>query len=424
MGISKRTFRSMRLRRRQVMLLRSAWNNGDFYRTKWLEAGINERDLDHIPVSQLPEISRTDLKSALENPEEAFGQPYLSARWSQVTSGSSGIPVEIRMTVKCRLLMLAAMVQSYRACGLKLRDVNVTIKDPVDIDRKNYAQRFGVFRHDYYSIFDPISETAHSITSTYESVDVLKSMPSDLLNLMAFYAQNPSISIPKIRRIFSDSEHLDPVARSRLQLFFGAPLHDFYSSTELGIAAYQPVPDGPYHVCDSIVALDFVPDASLNDDNLFSVIGTNYINFSTPIIRYQIGDIVHGVQKREDGSQTFAGVHGKFLDFLMDGNAHTVSSHTVKQDLTAKPYLVAFRIVQESDLSVKVYFEKDLNVWNGDSELDLLESVRRLFKTDTRVILSEAENLRLKCDVRKFKVVESLAAQEFLTKMWGQPGVA
>jgi len=404
--------------RRLKQILKHAWHNGEFYRSVWSSAGVTEADLDVIQLDQLPMISRSTLKSALEDPRKAFGLAYERARWSQTTSGSSGIPVEIRMAVRTRLQMLWYMVAIYLECGMSPRDINVTIKDPIDIERKNYLQSVGLFRHDYYSIYEPISETAEFLSQKYVNIDILKSMPSDLLSLVAHYSRNPAIPVPSIRQIFSDSEHLDLESRELLHNFFQAPVHDFYSSTELGIAAYQTGHGEPYQVSRNSVILEAHAVHGLDDANCLEVIGTNLFNRTTPIIRYQIGDLIYGARLGTKSEvDEFEGVHGKYLDFLMDGVERVVSSHTIKQDLTKKQYLGAFKVVQNLDLSIDIFYEPVLSEWTTGVEEDLIETVKKLFLSPVDIKLVRAENLREKRDVRKFKVVESKAGQIFLTQL-------
>jgi phenylacetate-coenzyme A ligase PaaK-like adenylate-forming protein len=167
----------------------------------------------------------------------------------------------------------------------------VTIKDPIDIAKPNFVQRLGGFRHEYYSIYQPIEEIRESIADKWTTIAVLKSMPSDLANL-GWLIKSEGLNFPPVRSLFTDSEKLDGATRKFIEEVFKSQAIDFYATTEVGVVAFQSKKsEGKYHVNDDAVFVETNANVQLEigDEDL---ILTGLINFTTPIIRYQIGDIV------------------------------------------------------------------------------------------------------------------------------------
>ena len=92
-----------------------------------------------------------------------------------------------------------------------------------------------------------------------------------------------------------------------------------------------------------------------------------------------------------------------------------VSSHAVKQNLTHLNGIRRFQVIQKELSSLQIYIAPD-SQWTTA----VLEEIIRLFKRDfgpemkIEVVLDE--NLVFKAkDYKKFKVVESLVAQQLLS---------
>jgi phenylacetate-CoA ligase len=293
----------------------------------------------------------------------------------------------------------------------------VTIKDPIDIAKPNILQRLGGFRHEYYSIYQPIEEIRKSIADKWTTIAVLKSMPSDLANL-GWLIKSENLNFPPVRSLFTDSEKLDSATRKFIEEVFKSQAIDFYATTEVGVVAFQSKKsEGKYHVNDDAVFVETKANGQLEsgDEDL---ILTGLINFTTPIIRYQIGDIVTPGNRLPTNNLAFSTIeriHGKYLDFIVGIDGKIVSSHAVKQNLTHLNGIRRFRVFQKERSSLEIYIAPDKE-WTPEVMEEVIRLFRRDFGPKMRIEVVLDENLIYKAkDYKKFKVVESLVAQQLLS---------
>ena len=91
-------------------------------------------------------------------------------------------------------------MRAYFKMGVGLRDTTVAFRDPIDIRKPGIFEKMGIMAYDYYNIYDSISDSYKKICQKYKRIDVLKGMPSDLLNL-AYYVRQNRISFPKVKTL-------------------------------------------------------------------------------------------------------------------------------------------------------------------------------------------------------------------------------
>lgn len=411
---TKRQFRKLQC------IVRFAYRRSPFYRDFYDKSGFHPRELKSPnDIQKIPMVTRGDLQNILDlNTNSLYTRKISEHQWSQQTSGSTGVPIKIVATRFERIRIMLSMLSMYRLAGMRLADQILVIKDPVDMREHSIVERIGFMRHDYFSIYEPIESIIASITSRKRRVDVLKSMPSDLANLV-YSAKRDGIRVQSPRVIFSDSETLDSQTRLAIENYFEAPLFDFYANTETGIAAFQtPCSDGRYLIPRNTIIFEAVTNDLLGP-NEYEIVLTGLINKTTPIIRYRIGDICLGPFAPATVNCSFAsvaGVHGKYLDFLLKNDGTVVSSHVAKQNMTHLTGIRRFQISQERRGALKVLIEPAPS-W----ELETLKKIRAAFTRDfgsdlsLEIILVEDLSKSVTMD-RKFKVVHSSVAQKLLSE--------
>jgi phenylacetate-coenzyme A ligase PaaK-like adenylate-forming protein len=299
--------------------------------------------------------------------------------------------------------------------GMTLTDRHIVIKDPIDIRSRSFVENFGVLRHKYYSIYDPMNSIIDDLLAS-PTPDILRSMPSDLSNLVQT-ARSRGIRLPKPKAIFSDSETLDSPTREAIEGFFNVPLLDFYANTETGIAAFQtPTSNGRYLIPEDFVLLETVKNPKLTDGDM-DIVLTGLVNKTTPIIRYRIGDVSDGSVEREPTSaySSIKSVHGKYLDFLVRTDGSIVSSHAAKQNLTHLPGIKRFQVKQDEIGTVVIRIQKAED-WSPQTEVQIRQDFARDFGSTTTVLIEFVADLSKDVNnYRKFKVIESSVSQQLLT---------
>ena len=401
-------------------LLHLAYSESYFYRQIYDKHDFHPSQVNKIEdFESVPIINRQMIQDAQAN--DPYALVPISKRsgiaWHQTTSGSSGLPITIYASRFERLRILQVILRAYRLNGLKYLDTSVTIKDPIDIAKPNVIQRLGGFRHDYYDIYQPVENIRRSIANKWTSIAVLKSMPSDLANL-GWLIKSEGLDFPPVRSLFTDSEKLDDATRAFVESVFNARAIDFYATTEVGVVAFQSVEsDGRYHINDDAVFVETKSNhrLDLKDEDLLV---TGLVNFTTPIIRYQIGDVVTPGNRQPVAGipfSTIERIHGKYLDFIVGLDGKIVSSHAVKQNLTHLKGIRRFQVVQREQSSLHIYIAPDAQ-WTDDVKSEIMNLFRRDFGQEMSIEIVLDEGLIYKAnDYKKFKVVESFVAQKLLS---------
>ncbi len=115
----------------------------------------------------------------------------------------------------------------------------------------------------------------------------LHGYPSILALLAAYLCEKgESIGFP-VQHVTTGAENLMPNQAAVIERAFGVKPKEHYGMAE-GVANISECPEGKLHVDEDYAAVEFVP----NDDNeTYKIIGSNFTNPATPMIRYDVGDV-------------------------------------------------------------------------------------------------------------------------------------
>ena len=163
-------------------IVRIAFEKSPFYGQYYREHGFQPDMLRSCEdIGKIPIVKRRMLK---ETPVEQILTVRNTAKlYKHTTSGSSGIPVPFYYSRQEDLLKNYGVLRAYLVMGMRPRDRSIALRDPIDIRAPGLFERVGIFGHDYFNVYDPIDGIYRNICARYQKIDLLKGMPSDLLNL-------------------------------------------------------------------------------------------------------------------------------------------------------------------------------------------------------------------------------------------------
>lgn len=389
-----------------------AYDKSDFYHQYYKNNGFHPDMLTRYEdINLIPIVKRAALKNA---PVESILTTHdLSKLHLHTTSGSSGIPVKFYYTSKEETLKNYGVMRAYMMMGMKPTDMTVALRDPIDIRKPGIYEKLGVMAYDYYNIYDDTNDIYNRICDKYDKIDILKGMPSDLMNL-CYEIRRGHKKFPRVRMLISDSEVLDDFSRQYISDTIGTQILDYYASVENGCIAFQMPGSQKYFLNEDQV---LVQQEDLSN-NISDAIVTNLRNVTFPIIRYQIGDVIDfgdGISDLYNVKlRTIDRIHGKYLDFIVLPDESIVSPHVPKQELTHLPGIKKFQIIQTDFDKVTVTIEKDDN-FEDSTEDKILTSLNTVFKNmvDCKIIYDESLSKKTK---NKFKCIQSDVAQKFLSE--------
>jgi len=388
-----------------------AYEKSNFYRTLYRGNGFHPDMLKtYQDIKKIPIVKRATIKSLPV--EEIVTRKDFEKLHVHTTSGSSGIPVRFYYTTVEHIKKNYGVLRAYLTMGMKLSDRTIALRDPVDIRKTAIYERFGLLRYDYHNIYDPIKETYVKICNNYTSVDILKGMPSDLLNL-CYEIRKGTLKFPKVRLLFSDSEVLDDFSRKFISETIGSEILDFYGSVENGCIAFQLPGSNKYFINEDMVLLE----NGNKNGTLGDAIITNLRNTTFPIIRYQIGDVIEFGDGKSDidgmNFKTIDRIQGKYLDFIVLPDKSIISPHMPKQELTYIKGIKRFQIWQKDYNKVTVIIERDVD-YSQEIEHEILTRLSKVFRGQVNCTVQYDDRLSIKTR-NKFKCIQSDVAQQFLS---------
>ena len=186
----------------------------------------------------------------------------------------------------------------------------------------------------------------------------LKGHPSALLHF-ALFVREQQLDLPPLRAVFTTGEVLQPETRRLIQSVFGAPVADAYGSMERVVAACE-CPSGRMHINADyglwdVEATDGDP---LSGQPRARIIGTGLYNYSMPLIRFDLGDVVdappEGPCPCGRTLPTVGRIHGRSVDAITTPDGRVITAAAVV--FNGVPGILRGQLVQDesSHLHVRV----------------------------------------------------------------------
>lgn len=138
------------------------------------------------------------------------------------------------------------------------------------------------------------------------------------------YVKNHGVDLSQINAVFSTSENLTDAYRNLMEETYKCMVMDCYGARDAGITAYENE-RGVYHVGYNVIA-EVINEFEKNTGSLLS---TNFLNYSFPMIRYQFGDEVEletDVDETLYNGQVIRRILGRTSDVMRLSNGHHLTA--------------------------------------------------------------------------------------------------
>lgn len=248
----------------------------------------------------LPFLTRKDLQQAGQslfapNPPEGHEPEELMS-----TSGSTGQAVTVKGNMATQFYWNAISLRNHIWHEDEFDKTFASIRYT---ENKAANPPYGTHYANWSPATYPIVETGKcyhlTICSTEEEAKWLQTVNPDYLNCnpsilreITQYFLKKGIKLPCLKKVHTHSEIVEPQLRELVREALGVSLIDNYSAKETGYIALQCPVSGHYHIQSENVLVEI-----LNENNEPCVVDepgrvvvTALHNFSSPLIRYEIGD--------------------------------------------------------------------------------------------------------------------------------------
>ena len=366
-------------------ILAYAYKNSDFYRKLYDGAGVDPESIRNLEdLKNIPTISKRDLINSLGEMSVDSGRFFRS---SKTTGGSTGQPVKLYKNPMALARERCATARAYEWAGLCIGDPQLRFWG-VPHSTAGKAKAFItdlIANRKRVSAFDLTSESlnhyhrealAFKPGFIYGYVSVIEIFARHILD-------NRLSPIPSVKSVITTSEILTEKSRQIISEAFGVSVFNEYGCGEVGSIAHE-CEHGGMHVMSDNVLLEVESDGSGGGE----IIVTDFYNFSTPVIRYRLGDYATLSDNRcrcGRGFPLLESIHGRAYDVLQmpsGSRIHPEAVIYVFEGIQSKTNAFEqFQVVQESLDQVLVRIIPNKN-WSDDIQRMLVSDLKRDISND------------------------------------------
>ena len=269
-------------------LLNAVMGNSSYYKKKYYGFDPIEN------FSFLPILTKEELRENYKDLVRNKKQKYMNL---VETSGSTGMPLQF---YRDRLIFGYTLASLYR--GHKWWGLDIGFKEamlwglPIGFKNRLKARLKDLilnrFREREYNInHDTLLDFYHKIKQ--RRPDYLFGYSSMVYEFALFVKEmGLSGNDLRLKNAICTAEKITPFQRKINECVFGCKVISEYGATETGIISYE-CPEGSNHISDDCVYVEIVDNNNIPvpDGALGKVLVTVLHSFSSPIIRYELGDI-------------------------------------------------------------------------------------------------------------------------------------
>jgi phenylacetate-CoA ligase len=211
-----------------------------------------------------------------------------------------------------------------------------------------------------------------------------------LVILLADYIHDKGLSLNyRLKGIALSSENLLPQQIKKIKEVFGIkPIQD-YGQCE-AVANFSECEYGNMHVDEDFSAVEFIP---VSDDDSYRVIGTNFSNLATPLIRYDTGDIVSLSKEKcscRRPGRVVKSIDGRKEDYIILKNGVKLGrmDHVFKDLVNIREA----QLYQSAAGKIEVRIVKGTNYSNRD-DVQLMRELKKRVGEESEIAIKYMERL-------------------------------
>lgn len=271
-------------------IVRHAYERVPYYRSLFDSAGLQPGDIYTLDdLDRIPITAKDDLRAAgMDNLIARGVDP--SACISAVTSGSTGAPFTICLSPRDMRTYRLIAFRALLSIGLRPRD-RLAIVGITRPSRTRLYQRLGFFR----------SMNVHPRLPMDEQCELLRKMDPTVLwfyptalRALLHHVDGPLTDLVRPRMLISVAEVLDDDLRAKAREVFDLEVFNFYGAVEIGRIAVECGAHDGLHLSMDHVVLETAEGIHSGDKGTSGeAVVTTLNNFTMPLIRYRLGDIVN-----------------------------------------------------------------------------------------------------------------------------------
>jgi phenylacetate-CoA ligase len=269
-------------------LLIESYNGIPYYRGLFDSLGFNPKT-DFQTLSDLAKLPILSKEFAKKNKNLFVNNRHAKNAILFKTSGSTGVPFEILVHPNQWILEQGVVWRHWKWGGYNFRDPLAMVRSFVPPNGQTLWRTSKLSNFTYFSPFHLNDEnmTKYLDQMIAKKIIVLRGYPSSIATLAEFVLRS-GYAIPKIKLVLTASEVLTDRDRILIENAFGAKVSNHYGLAEQIVMMGDCEKHEGLHNYDEYGYLELL---DTDDPNIKRIVGTNLNNLTTPLIRYDTGDL-------------------------------------------------------------------------------------------------------------------------------------
>lgn len=366
-------------------LVHHAYNHTRYYKRVFDELRLKPSDIKNADdLKQLPIVTREIIRKYYDEfiPDNLSKIKYRKAS----TGGTTGVPMKYYCDENTWGYVTAAKIYAWKTTGFHYSDKFVALGSA-----SLFSKKPSLLRRLYDGLRNEYALNSVNLTDDLcaKYIDFIKKQRikyiygyAASIYILTKYIVEHNIDMTQIKAVFTTSEHLTDDYRKLMEDTYQCRVMDCYGAKDAGITAYE-IERGKYHVGYNVITelVDCI------DDNTGTVLTTNLLNYSFPLIRYQFGDDVTFTDETAGyNGKVISNVVGRTSDVMRLSNGHNLTSTGFS--MIIKQFDVkAFEIVQLGDLDVKLSLQVDDNKFTKEQEDEIVKTILRYLGDDCNLLV-------------------------------------
>jgi phenylacetate-CoA ligase len=324
--------------RKLERLLAHCYQNVPYYQEMFDEQGVRPEDVQNLDdFRRLPVLTKPILR---HNLYALLAQDKARPFRKLVSSGSTGLPLQVQISREANSHRLAAQTRGWRWWGWDIGERSVWLWGTPTAERTQglKAKLKGIKRRcvDNARHFSVHDLTPASMREYYRRMCEFRPqfMYGYTSSLYAFarFLRDDGLDGRAIglEAVCTSCEVLYPHQRRMIEEVFGCPSFDEYGCCEVGVMAMQ-CPEGNMHLISENTLVEFLVDGQpAEPGQMAQVVVTDLNDYHLPLLRYRLGDVgcyVEGTCSCGRGLPLMEVSIGRELDMIHLRNGKSLHPH-------------------------------------------------------------------------------------------------
>ena len=294
-----------------------AYRHTAYYRREFDRLGLKPEDIrTRADLQKLPIITKETVNAHYEEfiPDNLSSFKYRLSR----SGGTTGVPIQYYCDENVWGYVTAARIYHWKKTGYRYGDAFIALGSASLFSKKPSLARRLYDRMRNERPLNCVNMTDEVCQGYCDYINKNRIHYiygyAAAIYMFAAYVRRTGAVLNVIKGVFTTSENLTDHYRETIESVFRCKVMDCYGARDAGITAYE---DG-YHR----YRIGYNTIVELNDvieENVGSVVTTNFLNYSFPLIRYQFGDEAELVP---DGD--VEGYNGQMLRRILGRSSHVL----------------------------------------------------------------------------------------------------